>query len=184
MIFPARLKDINSIARIHAEAMPDTVMTLAGKETLRKIYLSLLNNKSAMLLVITVNEKVVGVISVVTSYPFKMDNQTKILVIKNLLLRPFAPGGIRDRVMMLFGLRGEYRREPWIMTVAIDPKMQGRGLGSKLILEVTNQLRKMGKRTVLLDTQYNNVQAISFYEKMGFEHVKRIGHDVIMRKIL
>ncbi len=55
--------------------------------------------------------------------------------------------------------------------VSLDSLRQGLGLGGSLIEKVVEQARQAGCRRVFLVTTNDNLEALSFYQKRGFELV-------------
>ncbi len=51
--------------------------------------------------------------------------------------------------------------------VAVDPKMQGHGLGSKLMAHAI-AMAKAAKQSVLLEADINDHRLVSWYEQQGF----------------
>ena len=56
--------------------------------------------------------------------------------------------------------------------VSLDSEREGQGLGTKLINAVLEEVRKQGCRRVFLLTTNDNLNALGFYQKRGFELVK------------
>ena len=53
--------------------------------------------------------------------------------------------------------------------IAVLPNQQGKGIGKKLIQFVENKLIKSNIRILSISTQKENIEACSFYEKLGYE---------------
>jgi len=73
-----------------------------------------------------------------------------------------------------------------ILTVFVNPKIQGEGIGKKLMAKVENEAKKNGFKSVKLPS---SITAIDFYKKLGYKKVKEkyeenFGKTIIMRKIL
>jgi GNAT superfamily N-acetyltransferase len=56
--------------------------------------------------------------------------------------------------------------------VTLDSEREGQGLGTKLINAVVEEARKQNCRRVFLITTNDNLNALGFYQKRGFELVK------------
>jgi len=56
----------------------------------------------------------------------------------------------------------------WINYLAVDPLFRRRGLGRKLVDEVTLQLQCLGCSKINLQIRRENAEAIAFYERIGF----------------
>ena len=56
--------------------------------------------------------------------------------------------------------------------VTLDSECEGQGLGTKLINAVVDEAQKQSCRRVFLITTNDNLNALGFYQKRGFELVK------------
>ena len=55
-----------------------------------------------------------------------------------------------------------------LKAVAIDPTLQGRGLGQQMLEAVLAQLRREGVRRVIVGTGSSGIGQLAFYQKVGF----------------
>ncbi|MBI4727021.1 GNAT family N-acetyltransferase [candidate division TA06 bacterium] len=73
---------------------------------------------------------------------------------------------------------------------AVDPDLQGSGLGKRLYQTIEDHCRAKGVRTLALDTAEMATQLIDLYQRWGFKVVDRVKwdvtnyHSVIMTKTL
>lgn len=58
--------------------------------------------------------------------------------------------------------------QSWIVSLAVDPAVQGMGVGRQLMRETLKSLRAAGTGTVLLWVEPANDHAIALYESLGF----------------
>jgi N-acetylglutamate synthase-like GNAT family acetyltransferase len=73
-----------------------------------------------------------------------------------------------------------------ILTVFVNPKIHGKGIGRKLMMKVENEAKKNGFKSVKLPS---SITAIDFYKKLGYKKVKEkfeenFGKTIIMKKLL
>lgn len=61
--------------------------------------------------------------------------------------------------------------EATLFNIAIDPTMQGKGLGKKLLLALIEQLKQQGILTLWLEVRASNQIAKQLYDKLGFNEV-------------
>ena len=59
--------------------------------------------------------------------------------------------------------------ESWIESLVIDPALQGRHLGTRLMREVVSQILDGGRRAVRLSVSNRNTVARRLYENLGFK---------------
>lgn len=68
------------------------------------------------------------------------------------------------------------------------PEAQGKGAGKALILDVAEQARKAGQKSLLLNVNKYNQKAIDFYLRMGFEEIYKevidIGNGYVMDDVV
>ncbi|MBE1442398.1 GNAT family N-acetyltransferase [Paenibacillus sp. OAS669] len=76
------------------------------------------------------------------------------------------------------GLITYHLREDECEIVSLDSKIEGKGLGTKLIQLVIEKARQKGCRRVWLITSNDNTKAIRFYQKRGFD-LKAVYPDAI-----
>ena len=70
--------------------------------------------------------------------------------------------------------RREAPRVPhhYLTMIGVDPSMQGRGIGSRLVREVIADARSAGMDAVALDTE--NADNVGRYKKLGFRETGRV----------
>jgi ribosomal-protein-alanine N-acetyltransferase len=64
--------------------------------------------------------------------------------------------------------------EGHIMSIAVDPKYRGKGVGSALLSEVIERLAARGAKWIGLEVRVSNQNAINLYERFGFKRIKRV----------
>ena len=72
---------------------------------------------------------------------------------------------------MITCIRGE-RAE--VVSIAVDPARRGRGIASALMDSTLRRLRRRGAGRLVLMVRETNGPARAFYEKYGFEKVRRV----------
>ena len=94
----------------------------------------------------------------------KGDKSTEILVAEEEgSMAGYVVLGANDEWSEIFGFK-------WasIVSLAVDPKFWGKGVGTKLVSEALRLLKKKGVGHVEVFTDQNNIAAIKAYEKNGF----------------
>lgn len=56
----------------------------------------------------------------------------------------------------------------WLNYLAIDPELQGQGLGSELVQAGVEKLRQLGCAKINLQVRESNKAAVAFYRQLGF----------------
>ncbi|MFN4294566.1 MAG: GNAT family N-acetyltransferase [Thermoflexales bacterium] len=101
-----------------------------------------------------------------------------------LLGLALTPGMVRLKAVgdarMVGFVAGEINKREgcgWIITIAVHPRAQGRGIGAALLLAAE---RALGASRVKLTVRRSNARAISLYERCGYAWVntyRRYYHD-------
>ncbi len=58
-----------------------------------------------------------------------------------------------------------------VMTIAVAPRAQGRGLGAALLQELVDRARGRGAEYLMLEVRDDNLPARRLYERAGFERL-------------
>ena len=58
-----------------------------------------------------------------------------------------------------------------LLSIAVEPAEQGKGLAKMLMEYCCNELTKLGIEKFFLEVRESNIAAISLYKKMGFEKI-------------
>ena len=85
--------------------------------------------------------------------------------------------------------------EAEILTIAVDHKVRGKGVGRALLTEIVRQAARAGARAMFLEVDQENAPALVLYGHLGFVRVaERTGYyrrrdggratAVVMRKVL
>ena len=77
-------------------------------------------------------------------------------------------------------------RRAWIYHLAIDPKFQKQGIGTKLLKSAEQALVKVGGHKLRLFVEFTNLKVIPFYEKNGYAVINDailLGKNVIPGRI-
>lgn len=59
-----------------------------------------------------------------------------------------------------------------LWALAVDPRIARPGVGLSLVLALADRFRTRGRRTMDLSVMHDNAEAISLYEKLGFQRVQ------------
>lgn len=65
-----------------------------------------------------------------------------------------------------------------VTALAVHPKMQGKGIGTALLNWTRDFALRHGEKYVMLDVEIDNVQALSVYEKAGFQKCLQVDYFV------
>jgi ribosomal protein S18 acetylase RimI-like enzyme len=66
---------------------------------------------------------------------------------------------------MMVGYEGH---RGWVNYLAVEPELQGRGLGRQMMAEAERRLFALGCPKIQLQVRNENVDAIAFYQRLGY----------------
>jgi ribosomal protein S18 acetylase RimI-like enzyme len=92
----------------------------------------------------------------------------------------FLVGEMDGRIISVMMLGYEGHRG-WVNYLAVEPECRGRGIGRTMMMEAEHRLKKMGCPKINLQIRKDNLDAIHFYEKLGYleDHVISMGKRLI-----
>jgi ribosomal protein S18 acetylase RimI-like enzyme len=76
--------------------------------------------------------------------------------------------GLLDGAVVATAMAGYDGHRGWVNYLAVDPPFRLRGLGRALMQEVEHRLLALGCAKINLQIRRDNLQAIAFYEQIGF----------------
>lgn len=65
-----------------------------------------------------------------------------------------------------------------IKRMYVDPKMRGKGIASKILIELENWAREEGYTSAILETGQNFPEAVALYQKNGFVITENYGQYI------
>jgi len=68
-----------------------------------------------------------------------------------------------------FAITGTGRSVAYLQRLAVDPRWQGQGIGRSLIRTASRWAKRAGAGSIMLNTQTDNLGAVTLYEQEGFE---------------
>lgn len=74
--------------------------------------------------------------------------------------------------MVGFAIIGYGSSNSYVQRIAVDPRQQGSGLGTDLLLAAAARARQRGIRSLFLNTQLDNEQSLGLYDRLGFERLE------------
>ncbi|MBE9469351.1 MAG: GNAT family N-acetyltransferase [Bacteroidetes bacterium] len=170
-------EELKQVVSIHKLAFKDFFLTTLGSRFLYLYYYCVMNSKKGVLIGIYEDNEIVGFCA--TAYKSKGFNSS--LVKKNFskfsgiaLLLLFTKPLSLIRLFENFSKKSSSSKDDGnyaeVLSIATNPKVQGKGYGKTLILETENFLKRKNDIDCLSLTTdyYNNYKTIKFYEQMGF----------------
>jgi len=169
--------ELLQVVLIHKLAFKDFFLTTLGDRFLYLYYSCVLKSKKGVLLGIYDNNEIVGFCAIA----YKSKGINSFLVKENFinfsgiaLLLLFTKPLTLIRLFNNFSKKASFSKDDGnyaeILSIATNPKFQGKGYGKALILATENILKSKNNIVCLSLTTdyYNNNKTINFYKKMGF----------------
>ncbi len=175
-------KDMNiikDIVDVHIKSFPNFFLTFLGSNFLFLLYKMVSKEKNGILIVAKDSNKVVGFVAgVIDQYEFfkklvfKYKWKFAFTSVKAILKKP----KILARLLRALKRSDEsirYSSKTYLMSIAVHPAYQGRGIGKILIEELFKEVIKKGGISVCLTTDKNNNDKVNkFYINLGFKLVR------------
>ena len=179
MIRPMRKEDVPVVVEIHLASFPGFFLSILGSRFLARLYLSILTDDRGIAFVAAENDRLVGFVAGVT----RQEGFYKSLVRHHLVAFGFASvGPLLRRPNILGRLARALRRsaeaaessaEACLMSIAVSPTTEGRGVGRALVDAFGRALVERGIDAFCLTTDRdNNDRTNRFYLSTGFTLVR------------
>jgi len=176
--------DLRSVAEIFMAAFPESVRHYAGRslkpQVMRDVFAICLRGEPEAFFVAAENGRIAG-------YVFAPANLPRLIRFAlwrgpllsmgwrwmtgryGIGLRPVLVAA-RNWIALLRQARDpELRTDARVLSVAVRPDFQGRGIGTQLVRIALEQLQKRGVPQVRLEARPGNRSAVHIYAKLGFE---------------
>lgn len=85
----------------------------------------------------------------------------------------FAVVETSSQKLVAFVLSRSLFEEGEILTIAVDPSLQGKGLASALMQSAQSQAKSQGAEKMFLEVAADNKAAQALYAKLGYEELSR-----------
>lgn len=166
---------IKNVVEVHLQSFPNFFLTFLGRNFLSELYRGLLDDPSGIALVTMADDRLAGFV-VGTTQPAGFYGR----LLKKRWWRfalaacgPLAkrPGSL-PRLLRAARLPQQVTRAEdrgTLMSIAVLPGMQGRGIGQILVRSFLAEAKRRGLARVDLTTDKNNNAAVNvFYQRLGF----------------
>ena len=187
------LQDLPSVAEIHLRAFPRSALTHLGFESVRRYYeWQMVGPHDLVALGAFIdgtmagfsfaghfNGALIGFIRRNKGF-LLWRTATHFWLLNDELFRSRARRGAALLGRLLKGQRATVKprlsvpqtgrvSEYGILSIAVDPNIQGKGIGKTLMAENERIAHEQGYGQIGLSVNHDNVQAIGFYQSLGFE---------------
>lgn len=170
-----RLSDLDSVVDIHLSSFAGFFLSFMGPPFLREFYKSTLRDETSIALVSGQANEVSGFV-VGTTEPCGFYRRTILKHWYRFLLASLIPILEKPQTILrllrrlLMTTQADYvANEALLMSIAVDPQEQGRGLGKRLVEGFLMEAKRRGAISISLTTdKLNNERVNRFYSQSGF----------------
>lgn len=104
--------------------------------------------------------------------PMDPISDSRPMIAKTLDINPKSCFVAVDKKIIVGAVLGAFNgRRAWIYHLGVLPAYQGKQIGKKLMLAVEKACAKAGSPKLSLSVLWDNLQVVSFYQKLGFRPV-------------
>ncbi|MFH1457245.1 MAG: GNAT family N-acetyltransferase [Patescibacteria group bacterium] len=190
MIIPLTENKIQEVVALHQKVLGHTLNSRIGSWFLKKLYMQTIKaENNGFGFIYMENNKVLGFISFCIDQE-KLSNKIKQSIsFKNKLklfsFLIFHPNLINKFIKNIFFgnfIKNNFKK-PYtiILTIGVHSNTRGKGIGKKLINKCQEVLKNKNINTIYVDTEITNKIAIKFYQKIGFQIIKKKFNNVILK---
>lgn len=176
--------DLPAVADLHMRAFPEAALTALGREAVLRYYRWQLEGPHDLYATVAMVDGKMAGFNFAGHFRHPLTGfmrRNRGYLILSTLRRPWLLANplFRDRLKLgLYKFRWRRRPAPkaasteqrrfGVLSVAVDPAMQGRGVGQALMDDAEREARRLGLSRIGLTVRLDNLQAIRFYERTGW----------------
>ncbi len=169
------LPDLEEIVEIHLEGFPGFFLTFLGRDFLMLLYRSILKDHEGIVLVASSEGRIQGFVAgVIRQKGFyqRLLKGNKWAFATATLGALLKSPSIAPRLIRALRKPDEAEHasaETCLMSIAVRPEMEGKGIGRQLVQTFCRALAEQGAQAVCLTTDSDNNERVNrFYQKLGF----------------
>jgi ribosomal protein S18 acetylase RimI-like enzyme len=171
-IRPMQAGDVSAVTTVHLAAFPNFFLSSLGPRFLRELYRAIIADDDGIALVAVDGARVVGFAAGTASGDFYRRVARRrwfrfgVAAFGTLMRKPSVA---RRLARTIYAPPRPTSAGALLMSLAVDPAIQGTGLGEALTRAFVEGARQQGARAVVLTTdQANNDAVNAFYQRRGF----------------
>lgn len=178
IILLAKKEEAAKIAEIHKKEIKKGFLSSLKLSFLTKLYRAIINSRFSFCIVAKEKGKVIGFVAGATN----LDKLYLYFLRRyffhsafTLLPKAFSFQNLKKIFETLFlPHRGRKLPKAELLTIAIEKKFQRKGIGSKLLKKFVSEMKNRDMYQFKVIVGQNLKPAIKFYEKNGFEFLRKI----------
>jgi ribosomal protein S18 acetylase RimI-like enzyme len=191
MIHRANIEHVNQIVDLHLRSLGSTPNSIVGRWLIHKLYLTVIKSRNVKVFIYEDYGKVLGFISVSNNLKELSKQISRTLnffdifrIIFRLIQSPSALiAQLKHRLFKMYVDPLLPKTYMCILTIAVDENYRRMKIGTKLIRQIDKLVVKRNP-TIFVDTYTNNIKALDFYQKSGYQKVYTVfGNTLLEKKI-
>lgn len=184
--------DMENVVRLHRQVLPSAGGSLGPFYLHDKYARSIRLPSRFPCLVAVEGNHVLGVLSGIMttkdvgSQPISLGTALSmmIFVMRSMVANRVNLRRLVSHVRVMGFVSQETPTTSYIDALFVSPKVQGQGIGTKLVRRFEHDMRTIGQKRIIVDTIGPACQATKFYRSCGFSDVQRLGSALILQKPL
>lgn len=165
--------ELNQIVKFHSEILTESFLNNFGPNFLKIAYQTIIPSNNNICLIITENQTING-FSVATldggKFNSEVINQSFLSLSWQILKSSIKNPNLLIKIInWKLKTPHPYKIKPELQFIAVDPRLQGQGWGTKLIKQTSTEFKNNGISSFRVGTKSSNPQSNSFYKKLGFK---------------
>lgn len=169
-------EDIGKVVEIHKKAFEGFFLTSLGPDFLRTYYGSAIDSNLCSSIALLEDREIKGFAIIANnskgfnSFLVKENLKEYIsLGVKMIFTRPMSLIRLLKNFTKTNGNSDDDQNYSELLSIGVDPSIQGRGVGKTLLSEIEVVAKNKGIAKIVLTTDfYNNENAVAFYHKVGY----------------
>ena len=165
--------ELERIVNLHYKILDESFLNNFGKNFLKVVYLTIVPSKTNITILTKEGENVIGfLVATKNGDEFNQEviqkNFLKLSweILKSSFLRPSL---ITRVIQWKFKPAHQNKIKPELQFIAIDPRYQGQGIGTKMLKMLSQEFKKDGINQYRVGTKAQNELSNAFYQKLGFK---------------
>lgn len=194
MILEMKQEYINEVVFIHKSVLSDTFNAKIGLKYLKSLYSIVIEqeNDTCAFVYLNKDNKVVGFITACLDI-HKLENRIKmkigfinlLRVVRQMIYHKEIIKDLFERIKFSYYLKKKYK-DPYatILTIGIKKGGQRKGIGKKLVRQITEFFKESSLSCYNVDTKITNQNAIKFYKNNNFIKIDQFLDNIIFSQII
>jgi len=178
-IKPAQRNECHALAVIYCKALPKSFLGTLGVPFLSLLFTALIEDKNCVVLSAKINKIIIGFvcgaknIDEFYSHFYRKNILKLIFILFSKIINPYNFSKILENFLYPNKYNNQLPKAEFL-SIALDPKFQGRNIGQKLFGQFNIYMKRLGVEHYKIIVGSSLIQANEYYIKMGCDKVGEI----------